>query len=212
MRKQSGQSLIETVTAIFILTTGLSAGLSVAVYSFGASSDVTEKIAATGVAREGIESVRRARDSNWLTAGNPSDCGGGVLCYPAWLTSPYDISVPGGIAGSARDFRLVFNPGSSSNKWTLTPAVGNPDYRLYVQSGGGLSHTSSADATNLFRKITLTYESASSPYTFTSPLVRVRSAVWWQGRGCPNITDLVNLTDTNCKIVSEEYLTNWKNY
>lgn len=209
---QAGQSLIETVTAIFVLITGVAAGLTLAVYSFGSSSDVAEKISATGLAREGLEAVRRMRDSNWLVAGGPVDCGGGKLCYPGWLTAVYDISVPGGGAGSSRDFRLEFNPASSANKWVLTPASGGTDYRLYLQSGGGLSNLSSSSPTNLFRKITITYQSVSSPYNSASPLLRVRALVWWHGKNCPAITDLVNLNDTNCKVISEEYLTNWRNY
>src|SRR3989344_2406253 len=73
--KEKGQTLIETVVALFVLTTGLTAGLSLAIYSFSTTTEISRKIIATGLAREGIEVARRQRDSNWL-AGTLSDCGG----------------------------------------------------------------------------------------------------------------------------------------
>lgn len=202
---QRGQSLIETIMAIFILTTGLASGLALAIFAFGSSSDITARIAATGLAREGIEAVRRMRDSNWLM--DPlADCGSGQFCHPNWLTRTYNIH--GSAAGIA--YRVVFNPGSTTNRWTPDNLT---DYRLYTQAGGGLSHNSGgALATSFFRKIIITYQNTSAPYSATSPLVRITSTVWWWGKRCAPITDYNGPADTNCKITTEEYLTNWKNY
>ena len=204
---QSGQSLIETIMAIFILTTGLSSGLALAVFSFGAASDISEKIVATGLAREGVEGVRRRRDSNWI-AGSLGSCSGlgtGQQCYSTWLTQSYNIT--GSTGGIAE--RLVFNPTTNGPKWNLDFGT---DYRLYQQLDGGLNHSSAGTQTHFFRKITLIYYSTSFPYDATSPLVLVRSAVWWHGKRCAAITDLTDPSQTNCKIITEEYLTNWRTY
>lgn len=210
MNHSTGQTLIETVVALFVLVTGLAAGLSLAAFSFGATSDISEKITATGLAREGLEAVRRMRDSNWL-AGNLTDCGGGEFCYATWLNEPgkYNLS---GTTGSGLEYHLFFNPASSTNKLTLSSANPSSNFRLYEQVGGGWSHTVTAAPTIFFRKINIIYTDTNSPYSATSPLVLVRSTVWWHGKSCPTVTYVASPSDTSCKIISEEYLTNWKNY
>ncbi|MDP3993974.1 MAG: hypothetical protein Q8P75_03285 [bacterium] len=202
----SGQTLIETIVAIFILTTGLASGLALAVYAFGASTDIAEQIVATGLAREGIEAARGKRDSNWI-AGALTNCGGGQWCYTTWLSGVT------GAAGNGNVYRAVFNPQSLTNKLTFDPAPysGANHYRLYEQSGA-LSH-SAGTPTNFFRKVSIVYESTSGDYTAISPLVLVRSSVWWYGKRCNNeLTDLTDQSQTTCKIITEEYLTNWRNY
>lgn len=208
VNQNQGQTLIETIMGIFILTTGLAAGLGLAIYAFGASSSIAEKIVGTGLAREGVESVRRMRDSNWL-AGTLSDCGSGQQCYANWLSSPYNIS---GATGSGLEYRLVFNPLSQTNKWTLSLSSPSDNFRLYVEPQGGLSHIVSAESSNFFRKINIIYQDINPPYGPASPLVLVRSTVWWHERNCPTITYFVNPSDTTCKIITEELLTNWRNY
>ena len=200
--KQSGQTLIETVVGVALLTTGLIAGLALAIYTFTASRVSGRSDVASGLAREGIEGVRRLRDSNWL-AGSLSDCGGGQVCYAAWLTTPYNIT---GAAGSGLEYRLIFNPSSNGNKWTLDS---NTDYRLYTQASGVYTHTANSTPSPFYRKVAVVYSNTAAPYSATSPLVLVRSTVWWNDKRCPTVTD-PNLT--RCKIISEEYMTNWKNY
>lgn len=212
MTRQSGQTLIETIVAIFVLTSGLSAGLALAIFAFGSASDISERITATGLAREGIEGVRRLRDSNWLWGKKNSqlqscpELGQAQTCYLNWL-GPALYDIRGSVSGVA--YRLNFNPTAQGSKWTLDQGGG---YRLYLQSGGGISHTVNSQPTNLFRKIFVIYQSQSGGYTASSPLVLVRSVAWWWGKNCPNITDYNNPSDTSCKIITEENLTNWKNY
>lgn len=198
---ESGQTLIETIVAIFVLTTGLSAGLGLAIFAFGSASEITERITATGLAREGIEVTRRMRDSNWL-AGTLVGCGGVQQCYQTWLTAPYGIS--GTLTGRA--YRLEFNPASVGNKWTL---VQSNNYRLTTVPGSGFTH-SGTETQNFFRKIFIIHQTTADPAAETQILVR--SVVWWYGKNCPVITDYNVTDDTKCKIVTEEILTNWKNY
>lgn len=92
MKTQAGQTLIETVVAIFILVMGVTAAVGLAIYVLNASTNVTKQIIATGLAREGIEAVKNMRDTNWLkdtldvddcynyiTTNNDADC------YEQWL-------------------------------------------------------------------------------------------------------------------------------
>src|SRR5258708_11248195 len=62
----SGQSIIETLAAIFILVTTLTVGLGLAVSALSSSQQSLNEIVAINLARQGIEVVRMARDSNWL--------------------------------------------------------------------------------------------------------------------------------------------------
>jgi len=202
--KEKGQTLIETVVALFVLTTGLTAGLSLAIYSFSTTTEISRKIIATGLAREGIEVARRQRDSNWL-AGTLSDCGG-QFCYATWLTNPNNTAPA---AGVGNEYRMIFDPAGVSGKWVLSAAGPATDFRLYLHSGTGYLHTASSNPSPYFRKITMVNVDSSNPYSATSPLVMARSTVWWWDRGCPEATDPAA---THCKVITEEYLTNWKNY
>lgn len=209
--------MIETVVAIFVLTTGLISGLALAISSFSASSEISDKIAATGLAREGIEAMRRMRDTNWLA----SKAAGGLIactdldppqpCYPTWLDESYDIWDQ---AGGGTVYRIDVDLTSAGNKWSAVLSNSSDDFRLYLQSGGGLGHTLTSSPTKFFRKVEIEYVSTVYPYTPTSPLVLVRSTVWWVGGRCPVPSGnyLADPSQTTCRLITEEYLTNWRNY
>jgi type II secretory pathway pseudopilin PulG len=59
-------TLIETITAIFILTTGILALSSLISYFISASSISSQRLIAAYLAQEGIEIVRNLRDTNLL--------------------------------------------------------------------------------------------------------------------------------------------------
>src|SRR3989338_2611226 len=97
---QSGQTLIETVVAIFILASGLSAGLALAVFAFSSTSNNAERVVATSLAREGVEVIRRMRDSNWLrdnlVPADNNTCDKYLAedepCFERWLDRFYNIN------------------------------------------------------------------------------------------------------------------------
>jgi hypothetical protein len=64
--EQAGQTLIETLAAIFMLTMGITAAVGLAIFALNSSTNVTSQIVGMGLAREGIEAVKNMRDSNWL--------------------------------------------------------------------------------------------------------------------------------------------------
>lgn len=94
---QAGQTLIETLVAIFILVTGVTSALGLAVYALSTSTGIVKQIVATGLAREGLEAVKHMRDTNWLQQsplnGTPinTDCYNYIdgtntaWCYKNWL-------------------------------------------------------------------------------------------------------------------------------
>lgn len=76
--KQRGQTLVETLVAIFVMTMGVTAALGLANYSLNASTNVTKQLIGVGLAREGIEIAKNMRDTNWLRG--TLDTGGSGVC------------------------------------------------------------------------------------------------------------------------------------
>ncbi len=214
---QAGQSLLETIIAIFILTTSLTASLGVAIYSFSASTHSQNETIASNLAREGAEVVRMMRDSNWLagdvkgSAWDLQACSdiGGRLCFPRTYQkvpsyNNYDL-----LSGNQR---AIFDP--VEELWTLDVA-GPLNFDLYVQPDGSYTHTAVSSSPVFARMLNITFNSAS-PYTNenSNQEMVVKSVVAWRGKGCATFTgtaDLLALA-TPCKIVVEEHFTNWKDY
>lgn len=205
MHKQSGQTLIETIAAIFILTTTLTAGLALTIYILANSDQTFSEITATNLAREGVDVIKNMRDSNWL-AGESGliDCTDiGTKCYPGAFNTPaYDITSVANI-----NKRIVFDPTALS--WSLDTVA---DYNLYLQANGTYLHNVSSNST-FARMINLSLDS-SAPFTAANPELIVKSVVAWRGRKCPSFATNQDLLAFNspCKTVVEQRLTNWKDY
>ncbi len=193
--------MVETIVAIGLLTTGIVGGLSLAIYAFSASDRSLNQIVATNLAREGVEAVRNIRDSIW-TSGTLQDCsaalGSGQQCYQPW---------PAIISGyvSPRSYQIAFQP--STNQWSAAVVSGTA-YRLYYDQAQGLYLHSGSGNYIYSRRVDLVSDTVA-PFSAGNPRLLVRSNVWWRGKNCPDVTDPAA---TTCKIVVEEYLTNWKNY
>lgn len=134
---QSGQTMIETLAAIFILVMGITAAVGLAVFAYSSSTNVTKQIIATGLAREGLEAVKNMRDTNWLKLTINRDCynfastpvgsiapaaqicpgeiSGGVCCYKNWVNN-------GGLWGNPNqpDKGYNFNLNAGGNPTTYT--------------------------------------------------------------------------------------------
>jgi type II secretory pathway pseudopilin PulG len=206
-KKNSGQTLIETIVAIGLLTTGIIGGLSLAITAQGAAEDILNQIIATNLAREGVEVVRNIRDTNWIIgahAGLLTTCPGigpDQECYTNW--GDYFPPDP-----DPRNFTVEFTPGT--NAWTLAENF-DPNFRLYKHPNGLYRHTSAGGSPTIYyRAIILDYDIAA-PFD-TSPALGVQSIVWWNGKQCPTVTQLSDTGLTLCKIIVEDVLTNWRNY
>ena len=69
-KPQAGFSLIEAMIALSVIITGVVSGLTLTSFNLTASFISETRLIAANLAREGLETVRSLRDSNWL-AGRP---------------------------------------------------------------------------------------------------------------------------------------------
>lgn len=223
-RAQNGQTMIETMVAIFILVMGITAAVGLAVYAFGTSTNITKQIIATGLAREGVEAVKNMRDTNWLQQSTiNTDCYNYLTgnndgnCYRNWQTQYFDIK-----PDSTGSFLLRYDP-SSAAFWNLTelnPIDGNrfglnlnEDINsigfggFYYHPAGGIVDGNS----NYYRKIVI-QENSSQPYNSNiGPQLIVRSQVWWSDKKCPRVQNY-DSANSGCRVEIQTFLTNWKNY
>jgi len=233
----SGQTLIETIVAIAILTTGIIGGLALAIQSLSSSERVTEEIIAINLAREGAEFVRNVRDTNWLQNGF-NDCDyieNGQECIPEWADFggpfcncsflfqcallDYNLTAGNSSPFSCRNYYLGWFPDGVPGNMIMYNAGGsfNPGgfNRLNLYNGayikGGILFGVEAPGalTDFYRRIRI-FRDENAPFSGENFRLRVESIVWWQGRGCQDVNSAE--INTNCKVVVEEYLTNWKNY
>ncbi|MEZ4180634.1 MAG: hypothetical protein R3B41_03970 [Candidatus Doudnabacteria bacterium] len=226
---QSGQTLIETLVAAFVLVMGISASIGLASYSLRATTLSTKQIIAMGLAREGVEAVKNMRDTNWLRSAMTTNCfnyftqASNASCYQNWLsggTALYNIA--GATTGT--NYRLGIDQAQATAYWKLTSATNNyglnlnttnPTYGFYIPGTiPTLSGTSvTASNTKFGRRITILQDGTFAPFSSATYLRRVKVSVdvWWaDGTRCP-VSDTPP-TGSKCHIKLETYLTNWKNY
>lgn len=229
--KESGQTLIETLVAIFILVMGIVAILGLAVYSLNSSSNVIKQIVAVGLAREGVEAVRNMRDTNWMQLYNDldNDCydyataSNSANCYKEWLdkggtwnNSGNDRGFRIDPGGSTATYRLEIAEDASDKAWILSQAnnnwglnlstsVSNASFSGFYTPNSGQAHGSS----DYYRKIAL-IKSTASPYRSDLERLQVIVQVWWTDRRCPRSADWPGIG--KCSVELQTYLTNWKNY
>lgn len=207
LKGSRGLSLIETVIALGILTTGMAALVGTAIYSFSNYNKALLRLTAMGLAREGVEVAKNIRDTNWLPPQAVENCGvpaeEGYIgpeqyCYKAWLTS---------LDGCSSGCQAIFVP--ATNVWSLQ-TTGN--YSLYRQADGTYTEVSTGSPPLYYRKLKI-IKNTAAPYSLAHPELQVLSTVAWVGRGC--ISDFSGDPEgalDKCKITIEDRLTNWKNY
>ncbi len=218
---QSGQTLVETMVAALVLSIGIGAAVSLAVYGLTATSSIPKQLIGVGLAREGIEAVKNMRDTNWLRTALADDChnfltgGGDGLCFKQWLSGSYQID-PGstpqtyslGIAGEDPEeeyWRLVATPSRFGLNYTPEATAAEGFYSAATTVT--VENTNSGFA----RKITLEADSTAPFDENTGPRLKVTVDVWWTDRRCPALT-ATPPTNPNCRVTLETYLTNWKDY
>lgn len=223
-----GQTLIETMIAVFILVSGIAAAVGLAIFALSSSQNITKQMIAVGLAREGIEAVKNMRDTNWLRITTiDTDCFNFITstntakCYKQWLNPPggfnYNLNPP----SDNKSYRLRFDP-AAVLFWDLL--IENSTYGLNFDNNisgpsfAGFYFTPAASGvlngtSDFYRKITLRTDGASSQAPFNTnigPRLQVISQVWWTDKKCPRMTDWPGLG--KCSVELQTYLTNWKNY
>lgn len=220
---QDGQTLVEVIVAIFVLTMALVAGLGLAIYANSRNLNNRNLIIATNLAREGIETARIARDTNWLAAEDPTPTGqnapvddlytqaGGCSygsgnsnrrpCYPEAFVLPYDLT-------ARTDWRatLDLNNSNSPNLILRWQTTGGESMLMCLDPNTGLySHSNSCTLSNFnfARQVTIA-NNTSSPFTSASsnptsssghsPEKIITSTVVWRGKGCAAVTNASSIT------------------
>lgn len=144
MHKQQGQTLIETVVAIFILVMGIVAAVGLAIFAQSSSSNITKQIIATGLAREGIEAIKNIRDTNWLSQVNidtncynfASSTANNANCYKNWMDQNYYPNGSPLYRGSNLVAAAMNSPNLYAVGYSNNPSY--PNYWLLYQQGTGL--------------------------------------------------------------------------
>jgi hypothetical protein len=223
-KSQQGQTLIETMVAVFIMVMGITAALGLANYSLNASTGIRKGIIGMGLAREGMEAVKNMRDTNWLNGTISSNCynyatlGDPAYCYRDWLNATGGFNF--NMSGLSHSYRLIFDASTSSH-WTLVNASNNwaldnttnPSLGFYTI---GNPNTGLASGTSgYYRKITIA-RTTTAPFDKPTaagsdvPRLTVTSQVWWTDKNCPASLDWPGAN--KCSIQLQTYLTNWKTY
>lgn len=221
-RSQAGFTLVEVIVMITIVTVGVLSTLAVAHATIQASNSNAKRVAATNLAREGIEMVHAIRDSNWAAHAQ-----GGLDC---WDWYPTTAALATAVQGSGytstcdpklsnltaeTNFRPVF--AVSSDGSTLangmpyleqpngSSVTSDPVYLLcpsatltiYQPKAGGLPCPN--NGTPFYRRVTVQRgkDLGSGRYN-----IKVRAFVTWPERVKNNQPD----------IILEEYLTDWKKF
>lgn len=235
---QGGQTLVETMVGIFVLTIGISTALGLAISLYSSSSGSVKQVIGTGIAREGVEAVFNMRATNWLKGDLDTGCfnyatgNKDANCHSDWLnprtpsTGTYDISS----AGTGKCYTLDFNRSTPGVFWQFTKqaSCSSNSYRLNYDPAAtnGFYTTSSVGVpSDYYRQIVLV-EQTDKPFTDVTgasssavsyyedsigPRLKVVSRVWWNEKGCPTTTTWSG-TVAKCRVELITYMTNWRNY
>ncbi len=158
--RQRGESLLEVIIAVSILATIMVSVFSLLIRGASTNVNVTNRVVAINVAREGMEAVRNIRDTNWLkysgdrrakwlcldSEGNDA-CEGNLKSLIEPNNYTVDFSQIDKRYYLARQLETVL-----SDKDTL-PA--NENYRLYLGADGRFTHTAGGDVTKYYRQVYL---------------------------------------------------------
>ena len=95
MQRLRGQTLIELLITVSVVTTGLFAASALVFSNLQLSDRDADEVVAVNLAREGIELAKEMRDSNWL-AGAPFDqglaSGRDYSAAPRWTGGPAEAT------------------------------------------------------------------------------------------------------------------------
>ena len=225
---QRGFTMIEVIVMASVMTVGILSTLLVANATLQTSNTNEWRVAATNLAREGVELVRAARDSNWqaysreLDAGDPAD----EVSRQKWdcyaTTPEQSQSDPPECDPSAR-----FSHNAQATNYVAYPNVGN-GVPYFVKNTGGTSDetkqavylicqgtgstppvyrptagTSCPSGTPFYRRVTVQRAKNLGNGQYT---IVVRSYVTWPDR--EDDSDDQN----DGPLMIEEYLTDWRKF
>ncbi len=196
--KKKGESIVEVLVAIVILTVVMTAAFKVLINTTKSNVDVKNRIIALNVAREGIESVRNIRDTNWFkyagdretkwlchdTIADPDNCLGANLniLEDGFYTIDFD-------SGQNRYFLNLVSTSAGTRLDLSGPSTNVEDFHLYKKINERFTHDDDSGANPVspfYRQIEL--EIPAETNVCTSPInnncaekrIRIISRVQWQ--------------------------------
>lgn len=132
-KNPSGQSLLEAIFAIGVMTIVVASVLALVNASISGQKESESQIIANNLAREGIEVARNIRDSNWLAGAN-------------WDN--------GLVSSDPAQNRAIAEFSSAGNSWQLT--FGCDNKQLYISADGIYTHADTGTKSVYSRCLTLT--------------------------------------------------------
>lgn len=151
-----GESLIETLIAITIVITALSAIMALFSSSNQTNQTTKERVIALNLAREGIEAVRYIRDTNWLNYSNNRR-----LCWNYWPDG--EACAEGTISGinnNPLSGKYNINLNTTDFTWSITQDTDDIDLdnALYLKDSFYVTETAGTGSTTPFlRQIQISY-------------------------------------------------------
>lgn len=125
--KRRGETLIEILVALFSLTLGMGAAVTLILIAMKTNVGIKDQLVATNLAREGLEAVRNIRDTNWLRWSSDIDFCWDIrdnvrCCNPATAGASCPTAPDKMVNGS---YRVGVDQGIPAPKgsflWTLVP-------------------------------------------------------------------------------------------
>jgi len=157
-KRHLGFTLLEVITAIFVITVGVIGGMSAIQKTVALISISSSRLTAAYLAQEGIEVIRNIRDTNWLE---------GRTAEVSWDEGLTDCS-----AGCETDYTMNQNLDSWVGEGRYLYIDGTNSFFRYIDfpSGDDIQ-------TKFKRKITITSD--------VSDILEVLVEINWSERGIP---------------------------
>ncbi len=137
-KSERGFTLLESLVAVAILTTGISTSAFLVIQSIQTGNKIQKRIVAAHLAQEGVEVIRNIRDSNWLSGSNwtANINTAGIAGCVDYDDSSIDMSCAVGRNLFFNGSRYVYDSQPSSFSRTASTTlldVGAPDEKLWVE-------------------------------------------------------------------------------
>ncbi|MFZ2803731.1 MAG: prepilin-type N-terminal cleavage/methylation domain-containing protein [Patescibacteria group bacterium] len=136
MTKRNGQTLIELLVAMFVISIGLFGAVGIVYSNLALVNRDTDEVTVVNLAREGVELAKEARDSNWI-AGNSFDqgfeSGSDYSATPVWN---------GILATPSFDFTANTVTDTQAAVIQLVPTSTAPGFYANLNMGAGITGNS----------------------------------------------------------------------
>jgi len=206
---QKGQTIIEAVLAILIISIAMVGLLSRSGTNLINSRDANSRIIAGNLSREGVEAVRNIRDTNWLVGCQDPNSTDPEVCRHSH-DGIFDLDT----FNSTEKYNVATVEFPVSDEISLTYLLGTSDFdscksqdscNIYINSDGLYTYQSTGNEETKFSRLIKVYPLCDLDGSFCSTAndpnmigVKVESIVTWPYK------------NTDHDVTLEEYLFDWR--